>query len=177
MAESDIKSMENINWRNISLGVIGLLLIIYGNFLPPHNTQKGLFLVGCIFLLTSSVLEKNKFFSILQIVVLSGTLIAFAPVSLVFKAGVPISLSILAIIYFMLQGMLSDSLTIVGCLGLLFLAAGYAISNPIVYLLGGLFLTIYSYYSYKQGVNIALIFAILNAVFTVTAGVGVYRLL
>ncbi len=167
---------EAINWRNLSLGVIGLTLIIIGNFLPPLLVQKELYMLGSVFLLTSSILEKHTFFVILQVVVLAGTIIAFAPIGAVFKAAVPIGLSIIAIIYFITQGMLKDLHSIVGIIGLVFLAAGYAISNPIIYLLGGFFLAIYSFISYRHGHKIGLIFFILNVVFTCTAGVAVYHM-
>ncbi|MCK4608892.1 MAG: hypothetical protein KAT71_05390 [Gammaproteobacteria bacterium] len=178
MSENNITlNTKSINWFNIGLGVIGLLLIIVGTFLTPTTTQKLLFTAGSVFLLTSSVLEKHEFFAILQVVALCGTLVAFIPVGVMVKAAIPIILTIVAIIYFIRKGLLSDVVMILGCLGLLCLAAGYATSNPIVYFLGGIFLTIYSYLSYRRGHNIALLFTVLNAVFSITAGMAVYSLL
>jgi len=168
-------STTKINWRNNAIGIFGLLLVIIGNLISVPVTQKILYLFGSIFLLTSSSLEKNKFFVLLQIVVLAGTLIAFAPVGDGIKAGVPIVLTAIIMVYFAIAGELKNRITILGCLGLLFLAAGYAILNPIVYFLGGAFLTAYSFIVYRQGVQIGLLFAVLNFIFTITSMVSIYH--
>jgi hypothetical protein len=160
----------------IIIGIIGFILTIAGTFLLPGNSQKVLFLLGSIFLFYSSFLEKHMFFAILEVIVLAGTLIAFAPVSMVLKAGLPIVMSILAIILLISRGMLKDPENILGFIGLLLLAIGYAISNPIVYLISGVLLAIYSYFSYRRGARIALLFMILNSVFAITSAFGIYRL-
>ena len=164
-------------YLNTSLGILGLTLTIIGTFLDPNLIQKTFFISGASLLLVSSILEKASFFIILEIIVLAGTLVAFFPISTIAKAGVPVTLSIVSIIYLAKQGILHDRVNIVGCLGLLFLATGFAISNPIIYFLGGLTLSIYSYLSYRVSqLTIALLFAILNAVFTVTSVISIIKL-
>jgi len=164
----------NKKYLNISIGVLGLILVIAGTFLPPQLTQKLLFIFGVFLLIISSALEKHQFFAILETVVLVGSLVAFTSMSMATKVVIPIAFSILAIIYFATRGMLRDYVSIIGCIGLLFLATGFAISTPIVYFLGGLALTIYSYISYCRGASIALLFTILNAVFTVASAIAIF---
>ena len=161
---------------NIAIGVFGMLIACYANFLVPSNLQKLSYLIAAILLFTSSILERQKFFIILQIIIIVGTAIAFTSFSTPLKALFPITLSVLAIIYFFLDGKLHDRLTLLGCLGIILLATGYAITNPIVYFLGSLVLMVYSFISYQRGVTIALVWAILNALFTVTSLVAVYYL-
>lgn len=161
-----------------SIGVVGLLLTISGTLISVPEfalTQKFFYLAGAILLTTSSLLAKHRFFILQQSVVLVGTMVAFVPVCQAIKAGVLIVLSIAAMIYFAVTGEFKERVTILGCLGLVFLALGYAVSHPIIYLLGGTFLTIYSFIVYKRGVTIGLLFGVLNFIFMITATIGVYN--
>lgn len=162
---------------NVGIAVIGMLIASTGNLLTVPTPQKWCYLVGALLLLLSSSLERQRFFIILQIIVVIGSAIAFSAFAPTIKAAFPIVFSILALIYMATSGMLRDKLTIFGCFGIVFLAAGYAITNPFVYLFGALVLMIYSFISYSRGVTIALLWGILNAIFSVTAAIGVYHLL
>jgi hypothetical protein len=164
------------HYVNIGLGVIGMLIIISGTLLTSLYPQKLCYLIGGMFLLVSSILERQLFFTLLQIVISAGALIAFAPLAPFYKALVPIILSIIVIIYFMQIGSLSDPLNRLGCLGLIFLAIGYAITHPLVYFLGGLCLTFFSFAAFKRGIQLGLVWGLLNAIFTITAGIAAYKL-
>ncbi len=162
------------HYVNLAIGVVGMLIASYGNLVHQLNTQKWCYLIGALFLLLSSLLEKQKFFIALQIIIAAGAAVAFTAYPPLYKAAVPIVLSILAIIYFIASKQLKDPLTAFGCLGIVLLAAGYAITNPIIFFLGSFVLMIYSYGSFRRGVSIALLWAILNALFAVTAAMAVY---
>ncbi len=161
---------------NLMIGVVGMLIASYGNLVHQITTQKWCYLIGAILLLLSSLLEKQKFFIALQIIISAGAAVAFASFPPLYKAAVPIILSILAIIYFIATKQLKDPLTAFGCLGIALLAAGYAVTNPIIFFLGAFVLMLYSYGSFRRGVSIALLWAILNAVFVITASLAVYRM-
>lgn len=162
---------------NLSIGAVGMLLATYANLLTPNLTQKWCYFIAALALLVSSVLERHKFFAILQIIVVAATAIAFTSFSLWTKAALPVSLSILSIVYFIYTGECKDRLTAFGCLGILLLAIGYATINPIAFLFGALVLMIYSYTSFQRGVTIALLWAILNAMFSITASIAIYHYL
>src|SRR5687767_14918757 len=96
---------------NVFIGVVGLLLAIMGNLVPPHSlAQKWLYFISAVLLLLSAILERQLFFIVLEIVIVAGTAIAFTPLTLAWKAGLPILLSIAAIVYFIKQGLLRDGL-------------------------------------------------------------------
>jgi len=156
-------------WVNLVIGIIGMAIACYGNLLPYSETQKTCYFVGALLLLISSILEKQLFFIVLQIIITSGTGIAFAVWIPTFKATIPIILSLLAIVYFTKRGQLQDKTTILGIIAIAVLAAGYAVTKPFVYFLGAVLLMAYSFISFKQGIKIALLWAILNAVFAITA--------
>lgn len=162
---------------NIALGFVGMLLVIYGTLLPFGVVQKLYYLIGAALMLLSAILEKQAFFVILEIVVVAGTAIALMPFSNITKACVPLILSVIALIYFYRRGELKDKLTCLGCAGLIFLALGFGVANPFIYLIGGLLLAIYGYYSFKRGVKIALLWSILNTVFVFTSLIPTYHLL
>lgn len=176
MSESTVPKPWGNHYVNIGLGVVGMLIIIAGTLITPIYPQKICYLVGGLFLLLSSILERQLFFSLLQVVISSGALIAFAPLPLFFKALVPISLSVFILLFLFKKGLLNDNWNKVGCLGLIFLAIGYAITYPAVYFLGGICLTLFSFAAVRNGVQLGWIWGCLNAVFTLTSGMALYRL-
>lgn len=161
---------------NIAIGVLGMLIVIAGNLIANLVIQKTCYLSGGILMLASAVLERQIFFIILQCIISAGALVAFASLSHALKASVPLILSVMAIIYFAKKRLLKDWLTMLGCVGLILLATGYSVTHPVIYLLGAVVLTIYSFGVYRRGVELGLLWGILNAIFVITAGVAVYRL-
>lgn len=162
---------------NVIIGVVGMLIAMVGNLLPFSDTQKWCYLLGGILLLISSALERQIFFIALQIIIVAGAAVAFSSWPVLLKAALPIVLSVAAIVYFAKRNLLTDRLMLFGSLGIAILAAGYAVSNPVIYLLGAFVLMIYSFMSFRRGVKIALVWAILNALFSITAAVTVYHYL
>jgi hypothetical protein len=168
--------IETLKKHKISFGIIGFIFVIMGTLLAPSSLeQKVCYLLGSIFLLTMSSLDLQLYFILLQIVILAGAIVAFFPIPVFYKAAVPIALSIFSVLLFLFKGYLKDPNQIFGCLGLLLLAAGYAVSNPIIYFLGGLVVMIYSYISYRRGIKTALLFALLNLVFSVTSAYAIWQ--
>ncbi|MGD9152755.1 MAG: hypothetical protein PVG30_03740 [Gammaproteobacteria bacterium] len=152
-----------------TLAIIGLVITIAGNFFDVSITKKLCYLIGALLLLVTALLEKNTFFTILEIILSIGAAIAFLPISHIWKSGVPICLGTLAATYFSFSGQLKDYLTWLSVIGVLICTWGYAVTNPIIYFCAGLIITVYSFCSFRRGETIALIFGILNSVFTLTA--------
>lgn len=162
---------------SVLIGAVGMLLCIYGTLIPSGSLiQKFYFFISGGLLLLSALMERQPFFIILEIIIVVGTFAAFLPISEALKATIPIVLSIIGIIYLAKHGYLREFYLITGCLGLAFLAAGFAISNPIIYFAGGILMSYFSFVSYQRGVSIAIVWGILNLFFAVTASIGVYRL-
>ncbi len=176
MNEEVMELKVKSNRINLGVSIIGLILVIVGAMLPPIITQKVFFVSGAVCLLIASCVDRAEFFAFLNAIVLLGTVIAFFHVSVTFKLVLLGIAGVIALGYLFKREYIKTIIDILGCVGLLLLAFGYAVSNPFVYLFGGFFLTIYSYTAYKNGVRIGLIFAILNAIFTVMALIGILRL-
>ncbi len=158
-----------------ALGVIGMGFPIYGNLIPPSTARAECFVIGAILMLLAAVIERELFFSVLQLVVLAGAAMYFTPFSLLIRAVVPIVLAGSFLLYFVYSGRMQDRLTLFGSLGIAILAIGYAVSSPFVYFAGGVILTIYATMSYRRGVSIAILWAILNFVFSIAAAINIYH--
>lgn len=168
---------QKTNWGNLSLGVLGLLILCFASMQPVTLMQKTAITLGCVLLLISSILEKNRFFTILEILAVLSASIAFLPIHAGIKTAIFAIAGLISVIYLIKKGILKSFLDYIGGAGLLFLALGFAVSNPLIYFAGGFFLIIYSLHDFFRGAKIALIFAILNAFFIISAGIGVYRML
>lgn len=158
-----------IKWVSIQIGILGLLCAIIGNLYPATMLQKHLYLAGGVLLFISALLEKQEYFIALEVVVIVSALLAYLPGHDPLKMFTPVLLSLVSFAYLYHRGMLSSSLNYVGVAGLLLLGLGYATLIPLIYFAGGVVLTIYSTASYFKGVNIAILWAILNLVFSITA--------
>lgn len=176
--DTAIATMEKTNTLILFtrlLGAIGMLFPIMANFIPPSNTRAAFFVIGCILMFVAAAVEKELFFSILQLIVLAGASMYFTPFGVVIKAAVPISLSVIFLIFYAVTGRLQDKLTLLGSLGVVLLALGYGVSHPYIYLFGGAFLAIYSTIAYFRGVTVALLWAILNIFFTLATISNIIR--
>ncbi len=151
------------------IGTVGLLLAIAGNFFPDTLLQKWLYFFAGNVLLVSALMERAVYFIILEVIVVASTVIAFVPGHLILKAAVPLVMSAVAIPYLLSKEQYRNLASILGILGLVSLALGYALIHPLIYFLGGFFLAIYSFIAYFQGERIAILFAVLNTIFAATA--------
>jgi len=162
-------SLPKPKWSSIQIGTIGLLCAIIGNLYPATMLQKHLYLAGGVLLLISALLEKEEYFITLEVVVIISAFLAYLSGYNELKMAVPLFLSLMSIAYLYYRKLLGSALSFLGVAGLVFLGLGYATLNPVIYFAGGLVLTLYSTLSYFKGVGIALLWAILNAVFAMTA--------
>ena len=177
--------MENVNEPskpyignhifNIILGIVGLGLFIVGTLMPGNPAQKYYFLLGAVLLTISSFLEKNVFFTVLEGIVVVDALMTFCALKPLVTAGITFVIIIATIIYFAKRGDFKERYLIVGTIGLVFLGLGVGLLNPIAYTIGGFFLVIYSLFSILKGFQIAILFLILNLIFTVTSAIGAYQ--
>lgn len=157
-----------------TLGAIGMLFPIAGNFIPPSNERASCFVIGSILMLTTALVERHVFFTALQGLILVGASLYFIPFTPLLKTIIPLACSSLLLLFFVMTGELRDKLTLGGSIGMVALALGYSIANPYVYLFGGVILAIYSTISYLRGIVIALLWAILNSFFTIATIINIY---
>jgi len=169
------KSYRGNHIVNILIGIVGLLIFIVGTLMPGSPYQKDFFLVGGIFLSLSSYLEKNAFFTVLEGIIVIDAILTYFPISNTVITIITALMVILTIVIFAVKGSFKDKSLLVGTLGLIFLALGVGLLNPICYTVGGFVIVIYSICGIMNGLQIAWLFLILNAIFTVTSAIGAYE--
>jgi hypothetical protein len=160
---------------NIAIGIVGLLLFIVGTLLPGTYEQKHYFLYGAIFLTISSFLEKNTFFTVLEIIIVIDAVLSFLGLSVLAISIITFIIIIITIIYFVVKGEFKEKYLIAGTIGLIFLGLGVGINHPVFYTIGGFFVALYSLFSVLKGYQIAYLFLILNTIFTITSAIGAYQ--
>jgi len=156
-------------------GVIGMVLVIAGTFFDVSLAQKLLFFVGTLLLAITAYADRHPIFGALVTVLILGSGVAFFPVSLAWKAAPPIIVALALIYQLIKSGQLNDLNERVGATGIIVLAIGYAISHPAVYLAGGVLVTLYASVSFARGVKIGIIWAVMNGVFSCSAGWALLR--
>ena len=160
---------------NILIGIVGLLIFIVGTLMPGSPHQRDCFLAGGILLSLSSFLEKNAFFTVLEGIIVIDAILTYFTKSNTLITIITVLMVILTIVIFAVKGSFKDKSLMVGTVGLIFLALGVGLLNPICYTIGGFVIVIYSICGIMRGLQIAWLFLILNAIFTVTSAIGAYE--
>lgn len=116
-----------------------------------------------------ALLEHHKLFIGLQTVIISGTLTAFLPVSDTIKGAVPmlVSLPVLYLLYH--YGILDTRVRALGALALTVLGVGYAVQQTLIFFLGGFLVTLFSFLEFRSGFRPAILWMVLNLIFTLLA--------
>lgn len=163
------------HYFNMGLAIFSLGVIIVGTLLPISLSQKIIFAAGVGLLDVSAILERQIFFMGLQTISFIGTLVAFLTIPTLYKASIPILLTLFATIYFIFSGTCRRRVAWLGLLGLFGLALGLATSMPLFYCAGGIFIVLFSYADTKTGNRLAWVFLALNLLFAITSAIGTIR--
>ncbi len=169
------------------IGLIGMILLVVGTFLTPGELlQKILFFSGTFLMTITAFTDRHKMYSTLEVVIIIGTVLAFfSGIGTELRywiMGVP---AVLAVIYLIkVKYFQKDTWGILASIALLCVALGFATDPgdlPILFhgllAAGAVMLTIYSliqFFYYK--VRIALLFMILNAVFSINPLIELWKL-
>ena len=162
---------------NTILGIIGLIGIITGVLLPEASrSQKLTLLVANIIMLVFSCIDGNVYYIALEIVVVVGSVGPFLPVAESKAGGLTLMTAIVVLAMLISGGLITNKLELIGAIGLILLAIGFAISNPWPMLFGSICIAIFSGYSfYHVREAISGVFALLNVVFFFSCGYACLR--
>lgn len=174
------KKKDNVGTTSgilVYIGLIGMLILILGVFTQPATLlQKVLFLVGALILAIVALKNNQKMLFVLQILITFGDILAFSNLGGMLKYAILLGAAVVGIGYLVfIKYYQKDILGLVGTLGLLLLALGFATdatTQPVYFgfLLGSgaLIVALYAlvdYYYHKN--NIAIIWVILNIIFAI----------
>lgn len=158
------------NWLGL-LGLIGLCVAI-----PlPEGLVKNIFnLIGFVGLIVYAWRGKNAFFFYFELVALLGNILNIMGVGDTIKFTLLVIASLAALIRVLMKPEYRQWYTIFGVIGLGGLVYGYAAFSNWGYTIGGIGMVLYSAVGFYQGVQIALIFGLLNVIY---GGISIYMLL
>ena len=155
-------------------GILGMSLVISALLCSNPQGQRWLFFLGAIGMTLMALLEKHKLFIGLQLVIISGTLIAFFPVGDTIKGLIPMLVS-LPVLYILHHKKIIDTgRRRLGAFALVVLGVGFAVQHIFIYFLGGLLISIFSFLELCSGFKPAIIWLTLNLVFTVLSGINLF---
>lgn len=170
-----------------AVGVAAMLLLVGGSTLPEGLLlQKLLFLVAPVVLLAVAHVNDERMLEALEVVILAGSAMAFLP-----WLGLPVRLAVLGGLAALSVGYLvridyreQDRFWPIGGLGLVLLAAGFAVSDAnllafnALLSVGSLVAGIYATLAFLVlGIRIQAIWIVLNVAFAITPGLRVVRML
>lgn len=151
------------------MGIVGMLIIIFGTLMKDPFTKNVFFLIGTSALTIYSIQIKHPLFTVMQWVILLGISLAFFPIDNQVKLAILGMTSGFGIASLSKQGKIKKNLNdLTGIGSILGLALGYATAAPIIYLFGGILATLYALLELKSGVKEAWVWALLNSTFVST---------
>jgi len=159
----------------IILASIGMLCGIVGSVFPMLPAQKWLFLANAFLMTPLPLVRKDTMLSALQVVSIVGAVVGAVTMTKPLQYGLPIGTAAVAVGFLWWSGDLCNWRNRIGSCGIAALATGYATQNPIIYLIGGLVLCVYTWLAFKDGQKIALLWFTLNGIFVFTSIWAVVR--
>lgn len=172
---STVKSYYGNHVTNITAGALGLAIASIGTAIPGSPYQKYFLLVGPILLAYSAFMERDKFFTVLQLIIIIDAVFDFLYLPNWAVFIITCLLVIGAVVHFAMKGVFKDKALYLGVAGLFALAMGIGLLNPLWYLTGGILLTGYALIGTLRGSHVSLVFLILNAVYIIAACIGTYE--
>lgn len=152
------------------LGIAGLILCIGAVCLlsvrGPSLLQRNLITLSSVLLLAYATLNQSLYFSLLEVVVLTGALLAYGNASERTKHLITIGAGIAAVVVLFLLGEITSLEHWLGAAGLIVVSIGYAITSAFYMCLGAVLVTIYAAFRwYETHTTVDAIFCVLNFLF------------
>ena len=166
------KYIDNLG---LFLGIIGLLLFIFG--LTEHNVDnKNLIVLLATFMLfVSALIQKEQFFVGLQGIAFVSAILVFYEVNPNYNLIAFLALAfVFAITYFSKHNL--NIARVCAFVGLVALCLGILLGRNEPMMVCGIFLAIYAIFSIQQGYSVGWVFLLLNIVFAVVAANSLYGL-
>ena len=167
-------SKKYIDNLGLCLGMIGLLLFMFG--LAEHNVDnKNLIVLFATFMLfASALIQKEQFFIGLQGIDFVSAIMACYEVRQNYNLVIFIALAfIFAITYFSKYKL--NIARVCAFIGFIALCLGILLGRNEPMIVCGIFLAVYAIFSIQQGYSVGWVFLILNVLFAIVAANSLYR--
>ena len=144
----------------------GLVLTLAGRWQkqPGWKQQHG-YLWGAVLLLISAMLDQEPLLIVFEIVVVIGTSLAFVRWKKLLKSALTIGSGVLGLVVLFATDVPMDWHIIMGMIGLIIGATGFALINDRLQLTSSVLMTIYNAINIWLAVPAAIPFTILNGIY------------
>ena len=149
-----------------TLGIIGACILLYGLFNSPGQIY---YVVGSMLLFFTAFYFKIVYFIALEIILMAGHGAILLGIGPYLQIALPVLLCTQLFVYFLLSGQIKNIYILIGIAGIGLLSIGLSYENQWIFFFGSLAVAIYAFYNAFKGIPIALLWAILNSLFAVTA--------
>ena len=160
------------DYKYLALGVLGAILTIYGHLF--QNVPHFYYIVGSIALMIMAIHYELVYFIALELILAAGHTAILIGFGLYTQIALPILLCLQLLLFYLMFGKENLLITIIGILGIIMISFGFSYHDPWVFFVGSLCIAGYSAYIGYRGCAPAYLWAVVNAVFAITA---LYRIL
>ena len=160
--------------KTFFLGIFGMIIIIIALLSTDLPTQRILFFLGAILMTSMALLEGHRLFIGLQLVILSGTIIAFFNIPKFIEGAIPLLVSLPITYYLFKTNIINNKIHLIGVFALVGLGMGYATQSLAIFFVSGVFICTFSFLEFFSGFRPAIIWFILNLTFTLISGMKLF---
>lgn len=158
--------IKNYYDRYIALGIIGALIILYGQ---TQNHPQIYYIAGSLGLLITAIHYKLIYFIALEIILVAGHSAILLDVGRYTQVALPVLLCLQLLIFYLMIGKENSIFLLIGIVGIALLSIGLSYNHQWIFFSGSLFIAIYAYHSGYYCNYPSYIWAILNTIFALLA--------
>lgn len=152
-------------------GILGSCILFLGLAKSPPELY---YVIGSTLLLFTALHFRLIYFIALELIIIAGHGASLLHIGTTLQIAMPSLLTLQLLVFYCLSGQLSNIFLGIGIAGIAFHSVGFVYANQWIFFFGSLSIAIYAFYAYLKGKKIALLWAILNSLFALTA---VYKLI
>ncbi|MBA3535133.1 MAG: hypothetical protein H0T84_00760 [Tatlockia sp.] len=152
-------------------GIVGSCILFLGLI---KTSPQLYYVVGSTLLLFTALHFRLIYFIALELIIIAGHGASLLHIGTTLQIAMPILLTLQLFAFYCLSGQLSNVFLLIGIAGIAFHSVGFSYENQWIFFFGSISIAIYAFYVYFKGKKAALLWAILNSLFALTA---VYKLI
>lgn len=152
-------------------GILGSIIILFG---LTQTVAQPYFIVGALLLLSTAIYFRLTYFVALELILIAGhgaILLGIGPIS---QLILPILLCVQLLVYYILSGQLHHVFRLIGIAGIALLSIGFSYENQWIFFFGSFSVATFAIYQFYKGRKIALLWVILNLLFS---AIAIYRII
>lgn len=154
----------------LTIALIGLGITLWGRWLKTYSPfQQHLFLWGAALLAVSAVLDYEPVLIVFETIIVLGCVLGLFTFPNRYKM---IAIALATVVGVLLLVIISSEWTgvlILGLVGLVMGATGFATRSPTIQIYSSIVLIIYNTLQFSNGIQVSAVFALLNLIFGILA--------